>query len=190
MVGCQMSGSRVQTNWETCFGRNGCKGKKWPLVGGEFFRSLSEKCLIIVRALSEQVTKVFRRGLGDLFVGLLYTMEASVPFVAVRSILLSLRYSTLQHGTTVFKINELILTLTHFIVRVLAFPLVYVLYARQKSLELWEAMASLPWHCHLGNLTFPLKIFRGAISWFFLGLPKLLWKVLEECVVCSVSNHP
>ena len=75
-------------------------------------------------------------------------MEASVPFVAARSIL-SL-HSTLKHGIAI-KINEVMLTMVHFIVRVLVFPLVYVLYGCQKSLGLWQVMESLHWHCNLGK---------------------------------------
>lgn len=118
---------------------------------------------------------VFRRGLGDLFVGLLYTMEASVPFVAIRAIL-----QTTAEGSSVatgqlddnqnhkcknsilYLINLVILTLVYFLVRIAVWPLIYWLYAYQRQMRMVEAVFALPLHCHLGTMA----IFLFQAHWF------------------------
>lgn len=84
---------------------------------------------------------VFRRGRGDLFVGLLYTMEATVPLTCIRSALQSSKKSCL------YIINALILTIVYFMVRICIFPLAYFLYYFQQT-----SRRSMPFHCHLGTL--------------------------------------
>ena len=120
---------------------------------------------------------VFRRGLGDLFVGLLYTMEASVPFVAIRAILQTTgKGSSVATGqlddnynqicknriSILYLINLIILTLVYFLVRIAVWPLIYWLYAYQRQLRMVEAVFALPLHCHLGTMA----IFLFQAHWF------------------------
>ena len=51
------------------------------MVRGDEYPGPNTNLMFITRAL------VFRGGRGDLFVGLLYTMEASVPFTSLRAAL-------------------------------------------------------------------------------------------------------
>ena len=99
-----------------------------------------------------------RRGRGDLFVGLLYTMEASVPFVALKAFL---RHSHWVNSR-VYIINSCILTVVYLVVRILVFPFAYVLHAHQKQRGLLEAVANLPVHCHVGTAA----IFAFQAFWF------------------------
>ena len=93
--------------------------------------------------------QVLRRGLGDLFVGLLYTMEATVPFSSLRS---GLRTQPHLKDSIVDLINCIILTIVYCIVRVMVFPSLYLLHAHQNQLSFIEAITTLPWHCHAGTL--------------------------------------
>eukprot|EP00093_Oithona_nana_P008802 08802.XXX_14729_15412_1 [CDS] Oithona nana genome sequencing. len=132
---------------------------------------------ILIFTVALPVILVFRRGLGDLFVGLLYTMEASVPFVAIRAILQTTgKGSSVATGqlddnynqicknriSILYLINLIILTLVYFLVRIAVWPLIYWLYAYQRQLRMVEAVFALPLHCHLGTMA----IFLFQAHWF------------------------
>lgn len=90
---------------------------------------------------------VFRRGRGDLFVGLLYTMEATVPLTCIRSALGCLK----KQESRLYIINALVLTLVYFIVRICIFPMAYFLYYFQHKAKDQAFLTSMPFHCHLGT---------------------------------------
>ena len=94
---------------------------------------------------------MFRRGLGDLFVGLLYTMEASVPFVAIRAILQTSGQHHYQRSKLYF-VNQILLTVVYFIVRIAVWPFIYWLYAHQVGLKISQVIFKLHVYCHLGTL--------------------------------------
>ncbi|XP_074535472.1 TLC domain-containing protein 3A-like isoform X2 [Halichoeres trimaculatus] len=110
------------------------------------------------------ITLFFRGGLGDFFVGCLFTTEFSTPFVSMGKILIQLG---LDH-THLHRINGLIVLLTFFICRILIFPFMYWMYGRQFGIPLHRVAFHLPLHCNLGNLV----ILAPQIYWFILLLKK------------------
>ena len=70
------------------------------------------------------------------------------------------------------QINDVILTIVYFIVRILVFPLVYWWYASQNHWTILQLLFKLPWHCHMGTLA--ILIFN--MYWFIK--------------ICLVSLHP
>ncbi len=96
--------------------------------------------------------KDFRNGRGDLFIGCLYLMEISVPLTSLRAALKHLR----MDKTCLYQINILTLSFVYLTVRVLAFPVLYLLHASQRNLEICQLFTTLPLHCHLGTLAIVL----------------------------------
>lgn len=110
------------------------------------------------------ITLFFRRGLGDFFIGCLFTTELSTPFVSIGKILIQLG---LDH-TCLHRINGLIVLLTFFTCRILIFPFMYWMYGRQFGVPLHRVAFHLPLHCNMGNLL----ILAPQIYWFILLLKK------------------
>ncbi|XP_053728122.1 TLC domain-containing protein 3A-like [Synchiropus splendidus] len=110
------------------------------------------------------ITLLLRRGLGDFFVGCLFLTELSSPFIAIGRILIQLG---LDH-TMLHRVNGIIVLLTFFTCRILIFPFMYAMYARQFGIPLHRVPFSLPLHCNLGNLALLLP----QVYWFTLLLKK------------------
>lgn len=113
---------------------------------------------VLVLFVAVPIILWLRRGLGDLFVGLLYCMEASVPFVALRGILASSGLKT----SRLYLLNGAVMICVFFVVRILVFPFIYLLYAKQRNLELAAAITSLPLHCNAGTIV----LFSLQAYWF------------------------
>ena len=112
-----------------------------------------------------------RRGLGDCFVGLIFSMETSTIFVALRGILALLG---LNH-TKLYKLNYILMTLAFFLVRMAGIPYMYRLFASQMGQSVMDVAAALKWHCNAGSLA--LVSFQGI--WFsrmLLGC----WKIITK----------
>ena len=89
-----------------------------------------------------------RRGLGDCFVGLVFFMEASTPFVAARGILNLLG----MKGSPLYSANYLTMTMLFFLTRIVGIPALYWLYSKQKGLSVLEVIRGLKWHCNAGSV--------------------------------------
>jgi len=68
---------------------------------------------------------VLRDGVGDFFVGALYLVEASNPFVNLRAVLRLLD----RHKTALYVINGIAVMLVFFLCRIAIFPFLYSAYA-------------------------------------------------------------
>ncbi|XP_061774792.1 TLC domain-containing protein 3A-like [Nerophis ophidion] len=112
------------------------------------------------------ITVFFRRGLGDFFVGCFYNAELSTPFVCFGKILIQLGLD----NTRLYRVNGVFTLLTFFMCRILIFPFMYWMYARQLGIPLLKAPFSLPWHCNAGNLA----VLLPQIYWFSLLLKKAM----------------
>ncbi|XP_008304066.1 protein FAM57A-like isoform X1 [Stegastes partitus] len=105
-----------------------------------------------------------RRGLGDFFVGCMFTAEFSTPFLCTGQILIQLGLD----NTKLHKINGLIVLLSFFTCRILVFPFMYWRYGLQVGIPLHRVAFHLPLQCNLGNLV----VLAPQIYWFYLLLRK------------------
>ncbi|KAK5869008.1 hypothetical protein PBY51_009972 [Eleginops maclovinus] len=110
------------------------------------------------------ITLFFRRGLGDFFIGCLFTTEFSTPFVSIGKILIQLGLD----DTRLHRINGIIVLWSFFTCRILLFPFMYWMYGRQFGIPLHRVAFHLPLHCNVGNLA----ILAPQIHWFILLLRK------------------
>lgn len=110
------------------------------------------------------ITLFFRRGLGDFFIGCLFTTELSTPFISIGKILIQLRLD----GTKLHRVNGLVVLLTFFTCRILLFPFMYWMYGRQYGIPLLRVAFHLPLQCNVGNL----MLLAPQIYWFVLLLRK------------------
>ncbi|XP_068562037.1 TLC domain-containing protein 3A-like [Cebidichthys violaceus] len=110
------------------------------------------------------ITLFFRRGLGDFFIGCLFTTEFSTPFVSIGKILIQLGLD----DTRLHRINGVMVLLSFFTCRILIFPFMYWMYGRQFGVPLHRVAFHLPLHCNLGNLV----ILAPQVSWFIMLLRK------------------
>ncbi|KAI4815930.1 hypothetical protein KUCAC02_006053 [Chaenocephalus aceratus] len=110
------------------------------------------------------ITLFFRRGLGDFFIGCLFTTEFSTPFVSVGKILIQLGLD----DTRLHRINGVIILWSFFTCRILLFPFMYWMYGRQFGVPLHRVAFHLPLHCNVGNLA----ILAPQVYWFILLLRK------------------
>ncbi|XP_051253565.1 TLC domain-containing protein 3A-like [Dicentrarchus labrax] len=106
----------------------------------------------------------FRRGLGDFFIGSMFTTEFSTPFVSIGKILIQLGLD----DTRLHRINGIIVILSFFVCRILIFPFMYWMYGRQFGIPLHRVAFHLPLQCNVGNLV----ILAPQIYWFILLLRK------------------
>lgn len=106
----------------------------------------------------------FRRGLGDFFIGCMFTTEFSTPFLSMGQILIQLGLD----DSRLHRVNGLLLLLSFFCCRILLFPYMYWMYGRQFGIPLHRVAFHLPLHCNLGNLL----ILLPQIYWFLLLLRK------------------
>jgi hypothetical protein len=86
-------------------------------------------------------------------------MEASTPFLCIKHFLnkLALRRSL------IYVINEFILTIVYFFVRVAVCPYVYYVYASQLGVAIFEVILNeVPLKCHLGSIV----LFSFQLFWF------------------------
>lgn len=110
------------------------------------------------------ITLFFRRGLGDFFIGCLFTTEFSTPFVSLGKILIQLGLD----NTMLHRINGVVVLLSFFSCRILIFPFMYWMYGRQFGIPLHRVAFHLPLRCNVGNLV----ILAPQAYWFVLLLKK------------------
>ncbi|XP_044057801.1 TLC domain-containing protein 3A-like [Siniperca chuatsi] len=110
------------------------------------------------------ITLFFRRGLGDFFIGCLFTTEFSTPFISLGKILIQLGLD----DTRLHRINGIIVLLSFFTCRILVFPFMYWMYGQQFGIPLHRVAFHLPLQCNVGNLV----ILAPQIYWFILLLRK------------------
>ncbi|KAM4589319.1 TLC domain-containing protein 3A-like [Fundulus diaphanus] len=147
-------------------GGSGAPGGHSPHTVGAFLRKdwmlvLHHLALLLIFM---PVTLFFRRGLGDFFIGCLFTTELSTPFISIGKILIQLRLD----GTRLHRINGLIVLPTFFTCRILLFPFMYWTYGRQFGIPLHRVAFHLPLQCNLGNLV----LLAPQVYWFALLLRK------------------
>lgn len=110
------------------------------------------------------ISLFFRRGLGDFFIGCLFTTEFSTPFVSIGKILIQLGLD----DTRLHRINGILVLMSFFTCRILVFPFMYWMYGRQFGIPLHRVPLHLPLQCNVGNLV----ILAPQIYWFILLLKK------------------
>ncbi|XP_069552295.1 TLC domain-containing protein 3A-like [Brachyistius frenatus] len=110
------------------------------------------------------ITLFFRRGLGDFFIGCLFTTEFSTPFVSIGKILIQLGLDK----TRLHWINGVAVLLTFFTCRILLFPFMYWMYGRQFGIPLHSVPFHLPLQCNVGNAV----LLAPQVYWFLLLLRK------------------
>ncbi|XP_054457808.1 TLC domain-containing protein 3A-like [Anoplopoma fimbria] len=110
------------------------------------------------------ITLFLRRGLGDFFIGCLFTTEFSTPFVSIGRILIQLGLD----DTRLHRINGVVVLLSFFTCRILVFPFMYWMYGRQFGIPLHRVAFHLPLHCNVGNLA----ILAPQVYWLILLVRK------------------
>uniref|UniRef100_A0A3Q3ATL1 Protein FAM57A-like n=2 Tax=Kryptolebias marmoratus TaxID=37003 RepID=A0A3Q3ATL1_KRYMA len=133
----------------------------WAFLVKEWMLVLHHTALLLIFM---PITLFFRRGLGDFFIGCLFTTELSTPFVSTGKILIQLRLD----NTRLHRINGFFVLLTFFTCRILVFPFMYYMYGRQFGIPLHKVAFHLPLQCNVGNLV----ILAPQIYWFILLLRK------------------
>lgn len=103
---------------------------------------------------------------ADFFVGSLYLIEASSPFVNLRAVLRSLEY----HNTRLYVVNGVVMMLVFFLCRIAIFPFLYRAYAEYKDMNVFEVPGALPIKCNVGCLI----LLSMQIYWFLLMVRGLL----------------
>lgn len=106
------------------------------------------------------VITYLRGGLGDCFFGFVYLMEASTPFVSMRSIISKMGFK----NSRFYVLNGILMMISFFVFRVLMWPLVMLLYAYSIKTGYFEAIYSLPRGCKISILILMLP----QLYWFFL----------------------
>ena len=112
---------------------------------------------------------VLRDGVGDFFVGALYLVEASNPFVNLRAVLRMLDY----HKTMLYVVNGIVMMAVFFMCRIAIFPFLYSAYAKFEGISFMAVPAAIPFKCNLGCLV----LMSMQVYWFMLmikGLIKIL----------------
>ncbi|XP_068440859.1 TLC domain-containing protein 3A-like [Clinocottus analis] len=110
------------------------------------------------------VALFFRQGLGDFFIGCLFIIEFSTPFVSVGKILIQLGLD----DTRLHRVNGVAVLVSFFLCRILVFPFMYWMYGRRFGIPLHRVALSLPLQCNVGNLA----ILTPQVYWFTLLLRK------------------
>ncbi|KAM3849625.1 ceramide synthase-like [Diretmus argenteus] len=110
------------------------------------------------------ITLFFRRGLGDFFIGCIFTTEFSTPFVSFGKILIQLGLD----DSRLHRINGVMVLVSFLCCRILLFPFMYWTYGRQYDIPLHSVAFHLPLHCNLGNLA----LLAPQVYWFILLLRK------------------
>uniref|UniRef100_A0A1B0CSU3 TLC domain-containing protein n=1 Tax=Lutzomyia longipalpis TaxID=7200 RepID=A0A1B0CSU3_LUTLO len=108
------------------------------------------------------VIAYLRGGLGDCIFSFIFLMEASTPFVSLRSILSTMG----MKSTNLYMINGIFMLVTFFIFRILMLPFVFYWYSLTVNLPFIRAVASLPRGCKISICI----LFLPQIYWFYLIL--------------------
>ena len=91
---------------------------------------------------------VMRDGKGDFFVGALYLVEASNPFVNLRAVLRLLE----RHRTRLYFINGIAMMVVFFLCRIAIFPFLYGAYATHAGISVIAVPTAIPMKCNFGCL--------------------------------------
>ncbi|XP_017773410.1 PREDICTED: protein FAM57A isoform X2 [Nicrophorus vespilloides] len=113
----------------------------------------------------------FRGNLGDCVFGFVFLMEASTPFVSLRSVLS--RFS--MKSTKFYIYNGFTMLIVFFLCRVIMFPYVMYMYAKSVNMDYISAMMSLPTGCKVSISILMLP----QLYWFYLMI-KGATKILKE----------
>lgn len=100
----------------------------------------------------------FRKDLGDFFIGCLYTVEISTPFLSLKVVLEKLG----KRGTLLYVINGICLGLFFLFCRILLFPYMYWKYSIVSGVPFLLVPMRIPFKCNLGCLVLLLP----QIYWF------------------------
>ncbi|XP_059610750.1 ceramide synthase [Phlebotomus argentipes] len=132
-----------------------------------FWRYISRQPLMVghhifIGSFGLCVIAYLRGGLGDCIFSFIFLMEASTPFVSLRSILstMGLKLSNL------YLINGVLMLVTFFVFRILMLPFVFYWYSQTVNLPFIRAIASLPRGCKISICI----LFLPQIYWFYLIL--------------------
>ncbi|XP_063963619.1 TLC domain-containing protein 3A-like [Lytechinus pictus] len=87
----------------------------------------------------------YRHNKGTFIVGCVYMTEYSTPFVNLRKILIKNGYGS----SLMFSINNLLVLIMFFLVRVALWPAMYVIYAINKQQTFSQVLVSVPYGCHI-----------------------------------------
>ncbi|KAG7170464.1 Ceramide synthase-like [Homarus americanus] len=91
---------------------------------------------------------VYRRGVGDFFVGCFYCVELSGPFTNLRIIL----SRTGLKDSRWYTLNGIAMIVSFATCRVLAFPYMYLAYGAQYNIGIMDVIWKIPVHCNVGSL--------------------------------------
>uniref|UniRef100_A0A1L8DK35 TLC domain-containing protein n=3 Tax=Nyssomyia neivai TaxID=330878 RepID=A0A1L8DK35_9DIPT len=134
------------------------------------------------------VIAYLRGGLGDCIFSFIFLMEASTPFVSLRSILSTMG----MKSTNLYMANGILMLVTFFIFRILMLPFVFYWYSLTVNLPFVRAVATLPRGCKISICILFLPqiywfylILRGALKVFF---PRKLSKKTQQHSKCPTSG--
>lgn len=107
-----------------------------------------------------------RNGFGDFYVGCLFTMELSTPFIAMHFIFDHCGFK----DTLIQQINGIVFAVVFFIVRIASFPLMFLIYVFQHhNGHIINAMYDIYWFCYAPfGLAFAMQLF-----WFLAVVKKV-----------------
>jgi len=126
---------------------------------------------VIMAPIGFSIITHFRGVRGDFFVGVMYLMEASTPFVSFRSVLSKLQ---MKH-TFLYKLNGALMLITFPLFRIVSILYTVGLYAEQQGIDYFETFSKMDprW----------LFVFVASLApqiyWYYLmlnGLFKIVFK--------------
>uniref|UniRef100_A0A6B2EIQ0 TLC domain-containing protein n=1 Tax=Phlebotomus kandelakii TaxID=1109342 RepID=A0A6B2EIQ0_9DIPT len=106
------------------------------------------------------VIAYLRGGLGDCIFSFIFMMEASTPFVSLRSILSTMG---LKSGN-LYLVNGVLMLVSFFVFRILMLPFVFYWYSLTVNLPFMRAIGTLPRGCKISICI----LFLPQIYWFYL----------------------
>ena len=121
---------------------------------------MSAHHLVIALVFIPMMAKCRDHEPGNLMIAAALVMEASGPFVSMRSIMSDLG---LKH-TTLYMANGLAMIFVFFMCRIAVYPMFYKTYGNLRNISTYEAVWRTPTHC----LTFILLTLLPQLYWFRL----------------------
>ncbi|KAL5017626.1 hypothetical protein ScPMuIL_007215 [Solemya velum] len=116
----------------------------------------------------------FRHGIGDFFVGVLYLIELSTPFLSARNIMKQLN----MKDSKAYLIVGLLMVSTFFVCRILIFPFLYWKYSQHAGIPVGQVPWSIPMKCTAGCLV----VLAPQVYWFGLMFQNCLCQLHTSTV--------
>ena len=142
-------------------GETSSKGEVEKANFGSFIRAnslITVHHLVIALFFIPLMSRCRNHEPGDMMIAAALVMEASTPFVSLRSILSDLG----MKKTLCYFVNGIVMVSVFFLCRIVIYFAFYVVYSSQRGIGVGEALQRTPRHC----IVFLLMTFLPQLYWF------------------------